>query len=59
MTRMVLARCEWAHDDYSLHMANLRLTKPSLPAPAAKAVRSGKKPNDSRTTDMFDDGGKA
>lgn len=57
--KMVLARCEWGHDDYSLNVANLPLAEPSPPAPAAKAAKSGKKPSDSRTTDMFGDGGDA
>jgi len=58
--KMVLARCEWGHDDYSLNVANLPLAEPSSPAPepsspapAAKAAKSGKKSGDSRTTDLF------
>ena len=31
--KMVLARCEWGHDDYSLNVANLPLAVPSPPAP--------------------------
>ena len=57
--KMVLARCEWGHDDHSLNVANLPLAEPSPPAPAAKAAKSGRKPSDSRTTDMFGDGGDA
>ena len=26
--KMVLARCEWGHDDYSLNVANLPMAKP-------------------------------
>ena len=26
--KMVLARCEWGHDDYSLNVANLPIAKP-------------------------------
>jgi len=55
----LLVRCEWGHDDYSLNVANLPLAEPSPPAPAAKAAKSGRKPSDSRTTDMFGDGGDA
>ncbi|MCB5364772.1 site-specific DNA-methyltransferase [Pusillimonas sp. CC-YST705] len=51
--KMVLARCEWGHDDYSLNVANLPLAEPSSPAPAAKAAKSGKKSGDSWTTDLF------
>ena len=57
--KMVLARCEWGHDDYSLNVANLPLAESSPPAPAAKAAKSGRKSSDSRTTDMFGDGGDA
>ncbi|HBO6779017.1 TPA: site-specific DNA-methyltransferase [Pseudomonas aeruginosa] len=57
--KMVLARCEWDHDDYSLNVANLPLAEPSPPAPAAQAAKSGRKSSDSRTTDMFGDGGDA
>ena len=31
--KMVLARCEWGHDDYSLNVANLPMAEPSPPAP--------------------------
>ena len=31
--KMVLTRCEWAHDDYSLNVANLPMSAPSPPAP--------------------------
>src|SRR5690606_17240089 len=53
--KMVLARCEWGHDDYSLNVANLPLAEP----PAAKADESGRKFSDSRTTDLFGDGEEA
>ena len=59
--KMVLARCEWGHDDYSLNVAALPmfegpLAEPSPPAPAAKAAKFAKKPSDSRMTDLFGDG---
>jgi adenine-specific DNA-methyltransferase len=28
--KMVLSRCEWAHDDYSLNVANLPMAVPEL-----------------------------
>lgn len=28
--KMVLARCEWGHDDYSLNVANLPMAQPSM-----------------------------
>jgi adenine-specific DNA-methyltransferase len=31
--KMVLARCEWGHDDYSLNVMNLPMAAPSPPAP--------------------------
>ena len=33
---MVLARCEWGHDDYSLNVANLPMARVEMPAPAAR-----------------------
>ena len=33
--KMVLARCEWGHDDYSLNVANLPMAQSEKPAPAA------------------------
>lgn len=62
--KMVLARCEWGHDDYSLNVAALPMfegpqAEPSPPAPAAKAAKSGKKSSDSRTTDLFGNGEEA
>ena len=47
--KMVLARCEWGHDDYSLNVANLPMAKPDLvESPAAaeanKKTKSRKVP---------------
>ncbi|UQP97347.1 site-specific DNA-methyltransferase [Xanthomonas arboricola pv. juglandis] len=36
--KMVLARCEWGHDDYSLNVANLPMTQAEESAPAASAA---------------------
>ena len=33
--KMVLARCEWGHDDYSLNVANLPMAEPE-PMPSEK-----------------------
>ncbi len=33
--KMVLARCEWGHDDYSLNVANLPMTEPEPVEPAS------------------------
>ena len=35
--KMVLARCEWGHDDYSLNVANLPMAKPDPVATSAAA----------------------
>ncbi|WHZ11856.1 MAG: Type III restriction-modification system methylation subunit [Burkholderiaceae bacterium] len=46
--KMVLARCEWGHDDYSLNVANLPMAKPEpeapspQPSPASGRGRKGK-----------------
>ena len=41
--KMVLARCEWGHDDYSLNVANLPMAQEEpVPAPSAKASRGQK-----------------
>ena len=43
--KMVLARCEWGHDDYSLNVANLPMAEPEpmpserLPENRAKAAK--------------------
>jgi adenine-specific DNA-methyltransferase len=47
--KMVLARCEWGHDDYSLNVANLPMAKPdpvesSAVAEVNKKTRSRKVP---------------
>ena len=34
--KMVLARCEWGHDDYSLNVANLPMAATELAGPHAK-----------------------
>jgi adenine-specific DNA-methyltransferase len=42
--KMVLARCEWGHDDYSLNVANLPMAQETKPAIAASpATRKTKK----------------
>ncbi|MDP2224550.1 site-specific DNA-methyltransferase [Nitrosomonas sp.] len=53
--KMVLARCEWGHDDYSLNVANLPMAQS---APAEPAVNKGRKARtDRHTADLFGDGG--
>jgi len=36
--KMVLSRCEWGRDDYSLNVANLPMAQPSPPSPAEPRV---------------------
>jgi adenine-specific DNA-methyltransferase len=52
--KMVLARCEWGHDDYSLNVANLPMAQPE---PAEPAVSQGRRTKtDGRIADLFGDG---
>ena len=60
--KMVLARCEWGHDDYSLNVANLPLAGPAAAArPAAPvavadtAVEKKGVRRDRHTVDLFGD----
>lgn len=41
---MVLARCEWGHDDYSLNVANLPMAQveKAVPADSSAALKSKK-----------------
>lgn len=50
--KMVLARCEWGHDDYSLNVANLPIAEPD-PTPAATAAPAHKKRGGSTSPDLF------
>ena len=36
--KMMLARCEWGHDDYSLNVANLPMAQAEAPMPTASAT---------------------
>lgn len=47
--KMVLARCEWGHDDYSLNVANLPMAKPE---PAVKATAPDAR-GSAQTLDLF------
>lgn len=60
--KMVLARCEWGHDDYSLNVANLPMAEPGPePAPEAPATRPpsarGRGRGVAREPDLFGDAG--
>lgn len=41
--KMVLARCEWGHDDYSLNVANLPLAEPEPEAPVPPPPSTGRR----------------
>ena len=41
--KMVLARCEWGEDDYSLKVANLPMAKPEPAAPVSTRERRGRR----------------
>jgi adenine-specific DNA-methyltransferase len=55
--KMVLARCEWGHDDHSLNVSNLPFAAPE-PEPQPVSTRR-KTCWDTRTPDLFGDGGAA
>ncbi|KVV03113.1 MULTISPECIES: site-specific DNA-methyltransferase [unclassified Pseudomonas] len=50
--KMVLARCEWGHDDYSLNVANLPLAEP-VPVQHSSPARGRKGVLDTVTDDLF------
>jgi adenine-specific DNA-methyltransferase len=56
--KMVLARCEWGHDDYSLNVANLPLAQPEPKAPSPRpCAASGRSRNAAGgMADLFGDG---
>jgi len=51
--KMVLARCEWGHDDYSLNVANLPMAEPD-PEPAKPVAKRAAKKNASGGPDLFE-----
>lgn len=54
--KMVLARCEWGHDDYSLNVANLPLAEPEARKPAPAPARGkGRKGRKAGAGDLFGD----
>jgi|GEM_PF-3291721 len=48
---MVLSRCEWAHDDYSLNVANLPMAQPE--PEAEKLKKASVKPVNTAQDDLF------
>ncbi|KCB46711.1 DNA methylase family protein [Bordetella hinzii 1277] len=50
--KMVLSRCEWGRDDYSLNVANLPMAKPDPVEPLAQAEASRKKSKKAPAADV-------
>jgi adenine-specific DNA-methyltransferase len=55
--KMVLARCEWGHDDYSLNVANLPMAQPAAVLAAAPAERRSKRAPDETQSPLFPEEG--
>ena len=54
--KMVLSRCEWGHDDYSLNVANLPMATPEPKAPSPQPSPGGRgRKTLPRTPDLFGD----
>ena len=56
--RMVLQKCEWGHDDYSLNVENLPMAKPAVPEPVSAEQSSRQKMAAESTPQggLFDEG---
>ncbi len=52
--KMVLTRCEWGHDDYSLNVANLPMAAHSPPAPLPQAGKGRKTMKSTKTAAVQD-----
>jgi adenine-specific DNA-methyltransferase len=55
--KMVLARCEWGHDDYSLNVANLPMAQVEEHAPAASSAVPRAKKSTPASAANVDQGG--
>ncbi len=53
--KMVLSRCEWAHDDYSLNVANLPLAAPESDLEQVQLSKRSPKAANSAQNDLFGD----
>jgi adenine-specific DNA-methyltransferase len=54
--KMVLARCEWGHDDYSLNVANLPMAEPEPQAPLSQPTPKASGRKAAPGPDLFGDG---
>jgi adenine-specific DNA-methyltransferase len=55
--KMVLARCEWGHDDYSLNVANLPMAQPAAAVLAVPAERRRERSPDETQSPLFPEEG--
>jgi adenine-specific DNA-methyltransferase len=51
--KMVLSRCEWAHDDYSLNVANLPMAQPDFNIVQSQTTKNKSKKINSAQNDLF------
>jgi len=51
--KMVLSRCEWAHDDYSLNVANLPMAQPEPDFEQNETAKNRTKKSNSAQNDLF------
>lgn len=51
--KMVLSRCEWAHDDYSLNVANLPMAQPEPDFEQSQVSKNKSKKINSAQNDLF------
>jgi adenine-specific DNA-methyltransferase len=50
---MVLSRCEWADDDYSLNVANLPIAQPDFDIEQSQTSKNKSKKINSAQDDLF------
>ena len=55
--KMVLARCEWGHDDYSLNVANLPMAQPVAAPAKDPGTRHRTRPRDVPQRTLFSEDG--
>ena len=57
--KMVLARCEWGHDDYSLNVANLPMAEPECLSenPSTGKAKQGKRLPENTQGGLFEGDG--
>jgi adenine-specific DNA-methyltransferase len=54
--KMVLTKCEWGHDDYSLNVENLPMKQQPTPEPASAKMAVTSKLQSNPQTSLFDSG---